>query len=130
MDEGLFKLFTGATYNVEGLGDLFVGAPLPKPIIQWMRVHGASTFIMVGAENPQGQKVADDVNMRAHAALLKDCNDSHYTWLPATGRGENWYEHGVAIFGIAREGAIELMHKYDQAAVLFAEIDGAVELIE
>lgn len=126
----LFDQFATATYSVEGLGDLFVTQPLPKSIVQWMRVNGTTTFAMVGAQNPQGVKVSDEQNELLHNELLKYCEERSFTWLPATGRGDNWSESGAAIIGISREGAREIMHKFDQAAVLFAEIDSVVEMIE
>jgi hypothetical protein len=125
----LFEIFRTARYNVEGLGDLYIGEPLPKSVVQWMRVNGTNTFAMVGAENPQGVKATEPENQIKHLELLNYCMEKGFTFLAATGSGEDWHERGVAIIGISREGAMELMHMYDQAAILYAEIDGVVEMI-
>jgi len=125
----LEQLFTSSTYSIEGLGDLFIGEHIPDAIVSWVKGVGHSTLSMIGAENPNATLVTQDENDRLHAALIQACRDEGLIWLPASGRGDDWQERGVAIAGLSREQTLQLRDRYSQAAVLFSSVDGRLEMI-
>lgn len=130
LDPILRTKFVTATYSVRGLADMRIGEPLSEEVQAWLRAYQSDAIAVLGAENPQGRRITDVENEYRHLELLKELSQRGLHWYPATGKANGWEERHVMIVGLSRNDTRDLKHRYDQAAALYAQMDGVVELIE
>lgn len=126
---GLLQAFHDTNFNVEGLGIIRIGYPVPVPLRAWMDMGGVTQIAVLGAENPWAMQVDDAVNDARHAALIEDCHSRGYQLLHVIGTGESWQERHVLVANMSRDLADDFRRRYDQVAVLHATLDGVVDLI-
>jgi hypothetical protein len=130
LDPILRTQFVSATYSVRGLADMRIGEPLSEEVQAWLRAYQSDAIAVLGAENPQGRRITDEENEYRHLELLKELQQRGLHWYPATGKANDWEERHVMILGLSRNDTIDLKQRYDQAAALYAQMGGVVELIE
>lgn len=125
----LLEHYHNTRFNVEGLGTLRIGKPLPEQVVQWLLDQGATMIALLGAENPQSTLTTDEDNARRHAALVAECTERGLPSLPALGLTDDWRENHLLVAGLTREEADDFRKRYDQTTVLHATIGGLVELV-
>jgi phosphoglycolate phosphatase-like HAD superfamily hydrolase len=125
----LVEHYHNTRFDVDGLGTLRIGKPLPESVITWLRDQGAHMVALLGAENPQSTLTTDEDNSRRHAELMAECTERGLPYLPALGLTDDWRENHLLVAGLTREQADGFRQHYDQTTVLHAAIDGIVELV-
>ncbi len=116
-------------FEIQGLDTLWIGKPLPQTVIAWAQDNSSSTVALLGAENPNSTLISDAENTTRHAALIKECQERNLPHLPALGLTDDWREHHLLVAGLTPEEADDFRKRYHQTTVLFAQLDGVVELI-
>lgn len=129
ISQDLLDHYYRTRFDIEGLDTLWIGKPLPPAVIAWAKGYACSTVALLGAENPQSTLTTEEDNIKRHNALLSECKERNLPFLPALGLTDNWREHHVLVAGITPDEANDFRQRYDQTTVLFADIDGVVELI-
>ncbi|MBU3680255.1 MAG: DUF3293 domain-containing protein [Candidatus Kapabacteria bacterium] len=129
VSQELLDHYHNTRFDVDGLGTMRIGQPLPQAIIAWLRSQGATQAALLGAENPQSTLTTDADNAQRHARLIEECRQRSLTFLPALGLTDDWRENHLLVAGLSRIEADEFRRRYDQTTVLHATIDGTVELI-
>jgi phosphoglycolate phosphatase-like HAD superfamily hydrolase len=125
----LVEHYHNTRFDVDGLGTLRIGKPLPESVITWLRDQGAHMVALLGAENPQSTLTTDEDNATRHAALVSECTQRGMSFLPALGLTDDWRENHLLVAGLSRTEADDFRRRYDQTTVLLATIDGVVELV-
>jgi phosphoglycolate phosphatase-like HAD superfamily hydrolase len=125
----LVEHYHNTRFDVDGLGTLRIGKPLPESVITWLRDQGATMVALLGAENPQSTLTNDEDNAARHAALVSECTQRGLPFLPALGLTDDWRENHILVAGLTRTEADEFRRRYEQTTVLHAAINGTVELV-
>lgn len=125
----LLEHYHNTRFDVEGLGTLRIGKPLPESVIDWLNGQGASMVALLGAENPQSTLTTDDENAKRHALLIAECTERGLPYLPALGLTDDWRENHLLVAGLTREEVDDFRKRFEQTTVLHATIDGNVELV-
>ncbi len=125
----LLDHYNNTRFEVQGLGTLRIGQPVPRAVIDWMLGQGATVVALLGAENPQSTRTTEADNAERHRALTAECHERNLSVIPAVGLGSDWREHHLLVAGVTRDEAEDFRRRYDQTTVLHATIDGVVELV-
>jgi hypothetical protein len=83
-------------------------------------VPSINTFAIITAENPQGQKLSDNVNKVLNIKLRDDLVSGRYGYKQITGR-YNSMENPYFINRISKDDALSLGRKYDQESIVYGE---------
>ncbi|MBU3698988.1 MAG: DUF3293 domain-containing protein [Candidatus Kapabacteria bacterium] len=129
VSQELLDHYHNTRFDVDGLGTMRIGQPLPPAVIAWMKGQGATQVALLGAENPQSTLTTDAENAQRHARLIEECRQRNLTFLPALGLTDDWQENHLLVAGLSRMEADDFRIRYDQTTVLHATIDGTVELV-
>ncbi|MBU3742817.1 MAG: DUF3293 domain-containing protein [Candidatus Kapabacteria bacterium] len=126
---GLLQAFHDTYFNVEGLGTIRIGQPLPALLRAWMERGSVTQISILGAENPQAVLTSDAENEERHASLLQECRARGYTIVHVLGQANTWQERHVLVTDISRDTAEEFRRRYHQVAVIHATISGTAQLV-
>lgn len=121
--------YLGTRFEVEGLGTLWIGKHLPEGVVAWLLSHGSSTASLLGAENPQSKLASVEDNAKKHSAILAECRERGLAFVAAVGSTDAWRENHLLVAGLTREEADDFRQRYDQTAVLHAQVGEAVALV-
>lgn len=120
-EQALLAAYHNARYCVQTSdGDCFLpigkmGDDLPKVLT------AAGPFAIVTAWNPGSEVKSAQENHQRHRQLLSAIAAlPHWPTWSDDGQG-NWYEEGVAVWGVTDKQAIELGQRFAQAAIVWVE---------
>lgn len=95
--------------------------------------RGVRTWGFITAVNPQSRLLTDAQNQRRQALLRAELDRLGLAFFEGEGIGDDGThpaEPSYLVLGISRDQAIALARQFDQAAIVFGEIDGPAGLVD
>ncbi len=140
LDPALEQAYRRAVYQIE----YAAGHSLTRTIGQIdpaadviLKTRGCQqTWSIVTPCNPRSLRLDADANQAGLYAMRRELDTLGWRWLPAlagptqiTGDMADWIEPGFCVFDQARDAVVALAHRYQQLAVVYAQLGAAPELL-
>ncbi len=135
-NNALIQAFYNTAYCVEwpdgSTSKIFLGQPLPRPVIQWLQSVGAQTYAIVTADNPHAQTrpAIDNINARDRLKSVLAQQQLPYQPTRHVALNGDWPDEiGCLIGTIMLTEAIALGRKFGQCAVITGTIETTPTLV-
>ena len=135
MDDRLLAAYRATTYRCmtpRGRMDIRIGRTHPR-LDALLGNQAVRTWGFITAVNPQSRLLADAENRRRQTLLREALVRRGLAFYEGEGVGDDGThpaEPSYLVLGIARDQAIALARQFDQAAIVFGEINAPAELID
>ncbi|MEO7794041.1 MAG: DUF3293 domain-containing protein [Thermoanaerobaculia bacterium] len=134
LSDELIESYTCAIYRVDSSpGPIFLAVGATSPALDlWLGERAGRRFAFLSAANPGSVQLPADANRLRHQRLLERLQESGLTAISGESyeaASGGWRETSLLICGIERGAAIALARDFGQAALLYGEIGGQVELV-
>ncbi len=132
MDPKLIKAYTDTDYHILPLELIVKIGVINSRLDYEMEKQSWLNYAIITAWNPRSEPSAYEDNLIQNLKLLKDLVENDFVIYPALGKSkQNFWkpEESWCVFNITRNFALELGTKYNQYAIVYAEINKAPELL-